>query len=709
MVGWWHLKQIEGRRVAHLAQKFLASERLKLGIQGSDFEGPQWLSMRGYVRLILAECSWLSAELDQAWSLTQSAREDFQNADCLAGVSDAHWMEANVATDRGDVALRRSSIESALTVARQVSGINPSQRQRIQSCELRLATFDVFERGVEVFETHRESVGAFLTSEDAGCRTLAHGFFAHCEVASGHHSQSIEHMMASEAAALACGQARRALVEACNVSTTLLDLDDQPACLDHIQTAVVYARKCEWPGLLSSVLSVFGNALLKINRTESAAALAEEAMAALEKMPMSDQFLHATHLSGEAHLATGKLDVARERFQSIVNLRHSSRSRKTGLHGLIGLSRVALAAHDRKEAEALARRALEESRAENDRVVESQAWQLLGNAIDDPWLSVDALEHALRLADEHLGGDKRPSLLHELSGHLEAAGRLPEALTASRQAYAGLASQQTQDAVRRGMSLEVRYKTERALRDAEIQRQTAQAETQRAAELEAFNTQLREAMAALEATQTLLLQRNEELNTAHAQITELSLTDPLTKLKNRRFLTQVIDSAVAECLRGHTGPDGAQDTASDILFFLIDIDHFKAVNDEHGHAAGDAVLVQLKDRLRVASREQDYLVRWGGEEFLVAVRGADRRDAPVIAERLRRSVASKPFELPSGLALTKTCSIGHCAFPIDPVNPLSATWEQAVDVADKRLYEAKRSGRNRCVGSDETDATTVNA
>src|SRR6185503_7275343 len=99
---------------------------------------------------------------------------------------------------------------------------------------------------------------------------------------------------------------------------------------------------------------------------------------------------------------------------------------------------------------------------------------------------------------------------------------------------------------------------------------------------------------------------------------DLTITDPLTGLRNRRFLLQRIDEDVALALRQGT----------DLVFFLVDVDHFKKVNDELGHAAGDLVLRQMRGRLEQVFRASDYVLRWGGEEFLAVARGSARADAP---------------------------------------------------------------------------------
>jgi diguanylate cyclase (GGDEF)-like protein len=214
---------------------------------------------------------------------------------------------------------------------------------------------------------------------------------------------------------------------------------------------------------------------------------------------------------------------------------------------------------------------------------------------------------------------------------------------------------------------------------------------ERTAELEALSHELQLKSAALEAS---------------------SLTDPLTGLHNRRFIDQHLDTDVAQAVRHHEEhrrrgtplPDNA-----DIVFFLLDLDHFKQVNDQHGHAAGDAVLVQMRERLQQAFRQSDYLVRWGGEEFLVAARATSRVRAPELAERACAAVADAPFVLDDGTLLHKTCSVGFAAFPPAPDWPDALSWPEVVDLADAALYAVKHGGRNGWVGVMQATAPSAEA
>ncbi|OFA04721.1 sensor domain-containing diguanylate cyclase [Duganella phyllosphaerae] len=214
------------------------------------------------------------------------------------------------------------------------------------------------------------------------------------------------------------------------------------------------------------------------------------------------------------------------------------------------------------------------------------------------------------------------------------------------------------------------------------------------------------------ATQQQLLDQNLELERAYQALEEVSLTDQLTGLRNRRFFLRHVDADVAMSLRGYddlqhrprpTG-DGDRQAPNDLVFYMVDLDHFKHVNDRYGHAAGDSILVQMQARLREVFRESDYVIRWGGEEFLVLARATHRDDASALAERMRRAVGERDFVLPDGELLRKTCSIGFACFPFLPTQPRLLSWPQVVELADQGLYIAKRSGRDAWAALHATGA-----
>src|SRR5690606_20958219 len=131
---------------------------------------------------------------------------------------------------------------------------------------------------------------------------------------------------------------------------------------------------------------------------------------------------------------------------------------------------------------------------------------------------------------------------------------------------------------------------------------------------------------------------------------------------------------------------------------MFDLDHFKSVNDTHGHQAGDRVLVELADILREVARDVDRLGRYGGEEFMALLPETCIDDAAVFVERVRREVARRPFDVGGDEPLHMTLSAGVATYPHEMISDV----ESLVRLADQALYTAKETGRNRIVRFDES-------
>jgi diguanylate cyclase (GGDEF)-like protein len=190
---------------------------------------------------------------------------------------------------------------------------------------------------------------------------------------------------------------------------------------------------------------------------------------------------------------------------------------------------------------------------------------------------------------------------------------------------------------------------------------------------------------------------NRELRRTNVILEEASLTDPLTGLRNRRYFSATIDADVGQMLRSHA--DGHDPHTRDLVFYLIDADNFKDVNDHYGHDVGDRVLIEMARRLSSSIRHSDVLVRWGGEEFLIVSRYTDRNEAELLAQRVLAAVADTPFVVgPAGEKMHRTCSMGWATFPWFPENPRAVSYEEVLTLADRGLNRAKLAGRNRAVG-----------
>jgi two-component system, cell cycle response regulator len=169
----------------------------------------------------------------------------------------------------------------------------------------------------------------------------------------------------------------------------------------------------------------------------------------------------------------------------------------------------------------------------------------------------------------------------------------------------------------------------------------------------------------------------EEL--AQRQLLEAALRDGLTKAFNRRYFMQRLTAEIRF----------AERHASTVALVMLDIDHFKALNDRLGHPAGDDVLKKLVDILTETLRAEDVLARYGGEEFAVLTRGITREHAFGLADRLRKLVAATPF----GTAGEVTVSVGVAVFPFPEKSDDPA--QKLVELADAALYRAKQAGRNQ--------------
>lgn len=192
----------------------------------------------------------------------------------------------------------------------------------------------------------------------------------------------------------------------------------------------------------------------------------------------------------------------------------------------------------------------------------------------------------------------------------------------------------------------------------------------------------------------------EALRRQNQKLEEISYTDQLTHLHNRRHLIKYLQGDIALCKRRYQVAESQRQLPADadLLFLLVDIDHFKPVNDTHGHNAGDMILKKFAAVMRKVFRESDHLIRWGGEEFLVVVRFFDRRAIAGLVERFRREVEQTEFDVGGGLKLSITCSIGFACYPFYQKVPDAYTWEQVVEIADHCLYAAKKTRRNAWVG-----------
>ncbi|MDN3918989.1 GGDEF domain-containing protein [Roseateles violae] len=284
----------------------------------------------------------------------------------------------------------------------------------------------------------------------------------------------------------------------------------------------------------------------------------------------------------------------------------------------------------------------------------------------------------------------------ELGRHLERAGDLIGAIEAHHE-YRRLAEQVLREDTRKAvLDAQERYDAEQRAKEIELLNRdnSLKAEQIRARDLELQLWAALGGCVVLFATLMGMAYRrirrtNADLASTNERLKVQSERDPLTGLANRRHFQAAIKELAAEGRLSGT-------------VFLIDIDHFKRINDVQGHAAGDSVLIEVAQRLRSALREDDLVVRWGGEEFLIVVKARDPAFARTLAQRLLDLIAQPPVRHGTQ-SIAITASIGFASFPIEP-HGLTLNWERAIDLVDTVMYMAKAHGRNKAYGIEQIAA-----
>jgi diguanylate cyclase (GGDEF)-like protein len=291
----------------------------------------------------------------------------------------------------------------------------------------------------------------------------------------------------------------------------------------------------------------------------------------------------------------------------------------------------------------------------------------------------ERVEHAI---DDTLASDNLPvaeSLLREYADALEQAGYLVMAIDVYRR-HDELGEKVISRTRQLAFELSARSDSERRARDAELSRRD---DDLKAAQMQEQRLRQQLALAAavfIACICAALLWAFIRVRKANEHLRLNNELDPLTGLRNRRFFNEHILPA-----------DGGRPVVGCVL--LVDIDHFKRVNDTFGHPAGDAVLTALSQRLAATLRADDNLVRWGGEEFLAVLDSISPEQADLTVARLLGAVRQDPIVC-DGQSIHCTISIGYACFPMTG-SIGGIRLETAIRLVDKALYEAKRRGRDR--------------
>lgn len=370
---------------------------------------------------------------------------------------------------------------------------------------------------------------------------------------------------------------------------------------------------------------------------------------------------------------------------------------------LSNIADLYLRTHNFVKAEQVARQALKKATDINDELAIYNAKANIGFALGGQYKINQAMEYLNPvLAHSREMGDKADieATVGEIGRMLERAKMYKEALEYTRE------QQKLSDEV---------FRADRAKTVATLQEQFDADQRQKQIELLARENQIKDAdlkngrlqqiITLLGATVTIFVgifiymlyrkvkQTNAKLEEVNQQLEFHSVRDPLTGLHNRRSFLELMKTRGDNIENDRRESDGSN---PDCLM-ILDIDHFKHINDTWGHAAGDAVLVEVAKRLRSAVRDSDQTMRWGGEEFLIYSPRTRPTQLTPMVERVLRSIGSTPVVVGSH-TIPVTVSAGYISLPFSGVSEQQCNWEKAMQFADMALYLGKVNGRNRAYG-----------
>lgn len=445
-----------------------------------------------------------------------------------------------------------------------------------------------------------------------------------------------------------------------------------------------------------------------LNNVYTAMKYPEKALGVLDEALLIANEIGALNMSGalylnqgNIHSTSGKLEAAVVAYEQALKIGRDS--------GLLGLQATALnnlgnsflIKKDYAQAETLVRQAMSKFKETGQMGGVATAQSNLGFAlmgqgrikegVAEVQLAIKFTQDSGALADEE-------AILEELARMYAQAGlhkdayqtvlnqqKLAQVLFSADRAKSVATLQEQFDSVQREKQIQLLAR-ENSLKDAEIS-----------------NRQLQQVVTILGAVVTVMAgvfmfmlyrkvrKANQKLYEANQQLEFHSVRDPLTGLYNRRSFLALMDR------RSKSGASGRLEDALTDGLLILDIDHFKHINDTLGHAGGDTVLVEIAKRLRCTVRDSDMVMRWGGEEFLIYSPKANATHLQNLAQRVLKVIGETPIEV-NGQSLQVTVTGGFLALPFSGLTETQCNWEKAMQIADMALYLGKVNGRNRAYG-----------
>jgi diguanylate cyclase (GGDEF)-like protein len=472
-----------------------------------------------------------------------------------------------------------------------------------------------------------------------------------------------------------------------------------PMALTRLQAAANLSRESGQPMLMVIAYNSLANLYEQMREYEKGFDALKEAYRAAESIDSPGRLATLKNTEYALSMDTGQTQRGLKALLEAVELERRIGAGPMIATALVNLSDFYLKEKDYRNVLSYGQQALEQARLINKENSMATARVNIGQA----YLALGRLAEGKKSIEEGMAwyeksGDKPQlqAVLAEYGDALERAGDLPGALDAyhrERTLSNELFETRRQKAV---MELQEKYEADKARRQIELLRQENQVKT-----TEIDNRRLQQRvwwlLALVFALSSVIVyffyrkvrQANAQLEEKNLELKQQSARDPLTALYNRRHFQ--------EFMRGQQ--DIALASANDEMvsaMYLMDVDHFKHINDTYGHGAGDAVLREISDALREILRETDMIVRWGGEEFLAFLPAVPRGSLDDVARRLLSGIPARTIDY-QGVQLSVNVSIGFAPFPLAPGGK-SMSWERAVNLVDMALYLAKGHGRNRAYG-----------
>ena len=448
--------------------------------------------------------------------------------------------------------------------------------------------------------------------------------------------------------------------------------------------------------------------LNQLNNVYAAMKNEEKALRVIDEALVIAKSIGATKMQGTLYLnqgllysAMGLTDAAVDAYQKALEISANSGLTRTHAAALNNISDTYLIRKDYPRAEVMARRAqaryLEAGEMGGVAVAQSNiGFALIGQGRIKE--GVAEVQGALKFIRESGARADEESILEELARMYAQAGlhreaydtilgqqKLTKELFNADRTKSVATLQEQFDSVQREKQIELLAR-ENSLKDADINNRR----------LQQIVTILGTVVTVMAGVFMFMLYRkvrkaNQKLHEANKQLEFHSVRDPLTGLYNRRSFLELMKKRAS--IPGNSRRD---DSNTDGLM-ILDIDHFKHINDHLGHAGGDTVLVEVAKRLRSIVRDSDMVMRWGGEEFLVYSPKANAVHLKNLAHRVLRVIGETPIEV-NGQSLQVTVTGGFLALPFSGLTEEDCNWEKAMQIADMALYLGKVSGRNRAYG-----------